>query len=90
MAIGSPALAHPPALVEQTEQAGLPVWLSIEGQPRPLPIPVEVHAYRIVQQALTNSLKHAGPASADVLVRHRPGRQAAHHRQPALNGGRAT
>jgi signal transduction histidine kinase len=67
-----PGLAQLPALAEQMKQAGLPVGLSIEGQPRPLPVPVEVNAYRIVQQALTNSLKHAGPAHADVRVRYRP------------------
>lgn len=67
-----PGLAQLPSLVEQMKLAGLPVRLSIEGQPRPLPVGLEVTAYRIVQQALTNSLKHAGPAHADVLVHYRP------------------
>lgn len=67
-----PGLAQLPALVEQMNLAGLPVRLGIEGQPRPLPAAVEVAAYRIVQQALTNTLKHAGPAHAEVLARYGP------------------
>ncbi len=67
-----PGLTQLPSLVEQMNLAGLPVRLGIEGQPRPLPVSVEVTAYRIVQQALTNTLKHAGPAHAEVLVRYRP------------------
>lgn len=67
-----PGLAQLPSLVEQMNLAGLPVRLDTEGQPRPLPVGVEVTAYRIVQQALTNSLRHAGPAHAEVLVRYRP------------------
>jgi signal transduction histidine kinase len=67
-----PGLAQLPSLVEQMNLAGLPVRLDTEGQPRSLPVGVEVTAYRIVQQALTNTLKHAGPAHAEVLVRYRP------------------
>ncbi len=67
-----PGLAQLPSLVEQMSLAGLPVRLSTEGEPRLLPAAVEVTAYRIVQQALTNTLKHAGPAHAEVLVRYRP------------------
>jgi signal transduction histidine kinase len=50
---------------------GLPVELSIEGEPRPLPAGVDLSAYRIVQEALTNTLKHARPAGAQVTVRYR-------------------
>ncbi len=49
---------------------GLPVELSIEGEPRPLPAGVDLSAYRIVQEALTNTLKHARPAHARVTVRY--------------------
>ena len=52
--------------------AGLPVGLSIEGTPAPLPAGLDLSAYRIVQEALTNSLKHAGPARAHVTVRYQP------------------
>ena len=65
-----PSLAHLDSLVEQVREAGLPVDLRIEGEPRPLAPGVDLSAYRIVQEALTNALKHAGPASARVTVRY--------------------
>ncbi len=65
-----PALADIPRLVEQTRDAGLDVSLTIEGFEGPLPAPVELSAYRIVQEALTNVLKHGGPrTSTQVRVR---------------------
>jgi signal transduction histidine kinase len=59
-------------LVEQVERAGLPVELTVEGDEVPLPAGVDLCAYRIVQEALTNALKHAGPARAEVLLRYAP------------------
>ena len=65
-----PSLRHLETLVEQVREAGLSVELSVEGEPATLPPGVDVSAYRIVQEALTNALKHAGPATARVVVRY--------------------
>jgi signal transduction histidine kinase len=65
-----PGLAHLGALVEQVREAGLPVELVTEGPPIELPPGVDLSAYRIVQEGLTNALKHAGPARARVVVRY--------------------
>jgi len=63
-----PGVAELPALVARVKEAGLPVDLTIEGEPRPLPSGVDLSAYRIAQEALTNTVKHAGAASAEVRV----------------------
>ena len=52
--------------------SGLPVEAVVEGAPRPLSPGVDLSAYRIVQEALTNALRHAGGASARVVVRYDP------------------
>jgi signal transduction histidine kinase len=57
-------------LADKTRRAGLPIELKIEGRPRPLPPGVDLCAYRVVQEALTNALKHAGPARAEVSLRY--------------------
>jgi signal transduction histidine kinase len=65
-----PGLAQLRALVEEMRGTGLPVELTIEGEPRPLSAGVDLSAYRILQEALTNTLKHARPARARVTVRY--------------------
>jgi signal transduction histidine kinase len=66
-----PSLARVGDLAEQLRAAGLAVDLAIEGEPVELPPGVDLSAYRIVQEALTNALKHAGPAQARVRIRYR-------------------
>jgi signal transduction histidine kinase len=66
-----PSLRYVDALAAQVREAGLPVDFSVEGEPTELPPGVDLSAYRIVQEALTNALKHAGPATARVVVRYR-------------------
>ncbi|HEX6522030.1 MAG TPA: histidine kinase [Streptosporangiaceae bacterium] len=63
-----PGIGELPALAGSLRAAGLEVSLSIDGDHASLPQAVNVSAYRIVQEALTNVLKHAGPARAEVTV----------------------
>jgi signal transduction histidine kinase len=65
-----PGLGDVPALVGQLREAGLPVELHVDGERRELPVGIDLSAYRIVQEALTNALKHAGDAHATVRVRY--------------------
>ncbi|KOV67195.1 sensor histidine kinase [Streptomyces sp. MMG1121] len=73
---GTPARAPMPTLerlgelLDRVRAGGLPVDLAVEGTARPLPPGVELCAYRVVQEALTNALKHAGPARARVELRY--------------------
>ena len=66
-----PGIAQLGELLEQTRAAGLPVTLTVEGVPQPLPDGAALAAYRIVQESLTNTRKHGGPqATAQVTLRY--------------------
>jgi signal transduction histidine kinase len=65
-----PGIEYLDELVRQVRETGLPVELSVIGEPRPLPEGVGLCAYRIVQEALTNTLKHADASGAMVNVRY--------------------
>jgi len=65
-----PGLQHLDRLIEQVEKAGLPVELRVEGPPTDLPAGIDLSAYRIVQEGLTNALKHAHGSHAEVVVRY--------------------
>jgi signal transduction histidine kinase len=67
-AMGGPGLAQLHTLAERARASGLPVDVHIEGEPRPLSATLDLVAFRVVQEALTNVIKHAGPARASVRV----------------------
>jgi signal transduction histidine kinase len=67
-----PNLAAVPALVEGLRDAGFPVELQVDGERRDLPVGIELSAYRVIQEGLTNALKHAGRAHVRVHVRYGP------------------
>jgi signal transduction histidine kinase len=67
-----PGLEALDSLVDDVTRAGLPVRLHVDGEAFPLPRAIDLSAYRIVQEGLTNALKHAHATSADVTVRYRP------------------
>ncbi|NES16144.1 MULTISPECIES: sensor histidine kinase [Micromonospora] len=67
-----PGLAQLPQLRERLAGAGVPVTVEVDGEPRALPMAVDLAAYRVVQEALTNVLRHAGPATATVRIRYAP------------------
>lgn len=69
----APGLAALDDLVGELAAAGLPVRVHLSGDPVGVPAGVDVTAYRVVQESLTNVLRHAGPATAEVRVAYQPG-----------------
>ncbi len=67
-----PGLARAGALVEQARAAGLEVELRIEGEPMPLPPPLDLAAYRVLQEGLTNVRRHAAADRVEVVLRYGP------------------
>jgi signal transduction histidine kinase len=65
-----PGLDGLETLLDEVGGAGLPVQLHVDGDPQPLPRALDLSAYRIVQEGLTNTLKHARASRADVTVRY--------------------
>ena len=70
----APGLAQLDILVDTASRAGIPTAVSIVGTVRPLPAAIDLAAYRIVQESLTNVVRHAGRASADVSIAYEPAR----------------
>ncbi len=66
----APGLAHLHAVTSAMNESGLPVELLVSGERRELPAVVDLAAYRIVQESLTNVLRHAGPTAATVSIRY--------------------
>jgi signal transduction histidine kinase len=69
----TPGVSQLPSLAAGMSDSDLVVEVTVEGKERPLPPTVDVSAYRIVQEALTNTLKHAGASRARVRLRYAPG-----------------
>jgi signal transduction histidine kinase len=93
-----PGLAQLDSLAAHVSEAGIPVEIRVEGDRLEIPASVELSAYRIVQESLTNCLKHSGASQATVTVRYRPehlefevvdnGRGSLAHRGEVTRGGR--
>jgi signal transduction histidine kinase len=69
----APGVSDIGRLVAAADSAGVAVDLAVEGAVRPLPPAVDLSAYRIVQEALTNVVRHAGPTRARVRLSYQPG-----------------
>lgn len=67
-----PGLAQLGALVDRARAGGIDVRLLVDGEPQPLPPGVDLAAYRIAQEGLTNAIRHSGASEVTVAVRHQP------------------
>jgi signal transduction histidine kinase len=70
----APGLAQLDILIDTVRQAGVPTTASVQGTARPLPPAVDLAAYRIIQESLTNVVRHAGRAKAEVTISYEPSR----------------
>ena len=84
-----PGLDGLDSLAREVGRAGLPVRLHVEGEPVPLPRAIDLSAYRIVQEGLTNALKHAHASHADVTVRYEPDELQIEVRDDGVGGARS-
>ena len=82
-----PGLGGVGALVAEIGRAGLPVTLHVEGEAAPLPRAIDLSAYRIVQEGLTNALKHARAHRAEVTLRYAPDELQIEVRDDGTGGG---
>ena len=82
-----PGLDGVGALVAEVGRAGLPVTLHVEGEAAPLPRAIDLSAYRIVQEGLTNALKHARAHHAEVTLRYAPDELQIEVRDDGVGGG---
>ena len=71
--VPAPSLARLDDLVARSRDAGLDLHTEVRGEPIPLPTTVDVAAYRVLQEALTNAARHADPPRATVLITYQPG-----------------
>ena len=69
----APGLGDLSSLVRQVTDAGLKVWISVDGERGEIPPGIDLSAYRIVQEALTNVIKHAAVTEASVTIGYQPG-----------------
>ncbi len=67
----APGLADLTSLVAHVQEAGLRVWINVEGERKSVPPGIDLSAYRVIQEALTNVIKHAAAASATVTICYR-------------------
>jgi signal transduction histidine kinase len=80
-----PSLNRLETLLDQARQAGLSVTLLVSGRPARLPAGLDISAYRIVQEGLTNTLKHAGPVPTNVILDYQPDALDIEIRNPATS-----
>jgi signal transduction histidine kinase len=83
----APGAARIGTLAAVTTRAGVPTHLTISGRRRPLAVDVDLAAYRIVQEALTNVLRHSGAASASVLLAYEEDRLLVEVEDDGVGGG---